>query len=77
MSRINTRQQNFRRIRKRDTSTEEGATTDPRQHHFIGISQNQPVDLAQFLQSNLLDPATDVSLFLRHVIVVPYFLPRC
>jgi len=36
--------------------------SQPEEHHLIGRSQNFPEDLARFMQSNIGDPAANVSL---------------
>jgi hypothetical protein len=65
LTQIERRQTRIRRIReehmKANRTQQEIPASNPEAPYNIGKSQNNPVDLAQFLQTHADDPATQVS----------------
>ena len=64
MTQIERRQARLRRIRALHRNIgrplDENIPASPEAHHIIGVSQNLPVDIPEFLRKNVRDPAVKV-----------------
>jgi hypothetical protein len=68
---IERRQARIRRIRMRHDALNlaDPVPNEAEEHHVIGQSQNFPEDLTRFMRTNMGDPAVEVSLYSRVMVI--------